>query len=60
MQDNGQAGVLMWGNPKLTLEDVTFENIDGCSVLNFNNPENPNLTTNNLIHLNTVGEICGE
>ena len=50
----------MWGNPKLTLEDVTFENIDGCSVLNFNNPENPNLTTNNLIHLNTVGEICGE
>lgn len=56
---NGEsAGVLMWGNPTVALNNVSFDTIDGCAIFNFDTAANPNLNTNNISQNNTLGLEC--
>lgn len=54
------GGVLMAIDPKVTLDNIEFNNIDGCAVFNDDTQDNPNLTSSNLTESNTNGLICHE
>lgn len=58
--DYENSGILMRINPPLTLSNITFNDISGCSVFNKDVALNPNLTTSNLTHNNTAGSLCHE
>lgn len=56
--DGENTGILMRVNPTLTLDNITFSEITGCSIFNMDVIDNPNLTFSNLTHSNTNGNIC--
>lgn len=61
--DGGKGGVQMWGDPKLTLSDVDFSNIDGCAIVDrpkgVNDLENPNLNLSGVVYNNVSnGNYC--
>ena len=59
-KDFAKGGIIMRTNPVVSLSDILFEDIDGCSVFHKSDTQNPNLTTNNLSHMNTQGALCTE
>lgn len=58
--DGENSGVLMRVNPVLSLENIIFNDIAGCSVFNKDVALNPNLNSSNLTHNNTLGTLCHE
>ncbi|MGB1207023.1 MAG: hypothetical protein ACPG5B_15360 [Chitinophagales bacterium] len=52
----------MWSDPKLALSNVTFKDIQGCAIIDYNNTSddpNPNYTaTNNMLVSVSDGEMC--
>ncbi|MEL7221429.1 MAG: hypothetical protein AAGJ93_08935, partial [Bacteroidota bacterium] len=59
-QDLAKGGVIMRTSPSLTLDNIVFEDIDGCSIFHKSDMDNLNLTTSNLTHSNTLGTVCTE
>ena len=59
-QSGLNAGVIMWFNPYINLEKVTFQYIDGCSIQHKSSPigPNPNLSYTNLTHTDTDDVVC--
>jgi len=53
-----KGGIMMKNNPKITLENVVFGDIDGCGVFNDDTQDNPNLTTINISEIICDGLIC--
>lgn len=58
--DGNNSGILMRVNPTLKLDFVNFSDIDGCSVYNKDVMLNPNLSSSNLTHNNTLGTLCSD
>ena len=58
--DGKNTGILMWSNPRLSLTNVDFKEINGCSVYNYSLGDNPNLMVSGLNHSNTLGELCSD
>lgn len=58
--DFEKSGVLMRIDPTLSITDATFRDIGGCSIYNKSSNLNPNLTSADLIHINTTGTLCSD
>lgn len=61
LYDGNRAAIFMWGSPRLTVENSTIRNTNGCAFFDFNGQDNPNpnLTQiNNSFINNTGGELC--
>ena len=62
--DGTNQAIGMWANPKLGLSNVTFKDIQGCAIIDYNNEAddpNPNLTNINNNFINVSGEeMCFE
>lgn len=62
--DGANGAIQMWGDPKISLTDVDFFDIDGCAVVDRpkygNDPVNPNMILGSLIFYNNVsgGNYC--
>lgn len=47
-------------DPKVTIENVAFSEIDGCAIFNKDSQDNPNLTNTNNTESSTDGLLCNE
>lgn len=61
LYDGNRAAIFMWNSPRLTVQNSTIRNTNGCALFDYNGPDNPNpnltLTNNSFIN-NTGGEVC--
>ena len=54
-------GISMWNNPKVSVNNCTFKDINGCAIFDFNNVDapNPNLSQSNNSFVNvSSGQMC--
>jgi hypothetical protein len=61
LADGHRYGISMWNNPRVTISNSTFRNINGCAIFDYNDANNPNpnlnQSNNNFENVNG-GEIC--
>ncbi len=59
---SGVGAITMWADPKLSVHDVSFENISSCAIYDSpktaTDPNNPNLTISNNTYTNVNSQYC--
>jgi len=61
LYDSKRFGVALWNSARLTINNATLRNINGCGILDYNGMSNPNLnlTITNASYINVSGsDIC--
>jgi len=61
LYDNKRFGVAMYDNPRITILNTTFRNINGCGIVDYQDAINPNpnfIQNNNTFLNNSSDNIC--